>query len=144
VHVPEEQTLSGPQEVPLVTFVPVSIQAMAGAHTVVPLWHGLAGTHDNPCTHARQMPPLHTIPAPHDAPLVRLSVSMHNGVPVLQAVVPVRHGLPATSHMPPPTHAAHAPLASHTLSFPHDEPGGRFVILSMQVGCPCEQSRPPT
>jgi hypothetical protein len=104
----------------------------------------LAGTHDSPSTHIMHAPPLHTMPVPHEAPLLRLSDSMQMGVPVLQAVVPVRHGLPGTSHVAPLTHAMQAPLVSHTLPLAHVEPGARFVVLSTHAAFPSEQSSDPT
>jgi len=84
------------------------------------------------------------MPVPHVAPLVRLSDSMQTGVPVLQAVVPVRQGLPGTSHGAPFMHEMHLPVVSHTLSFAHEDPGARFVVLSIHAGFPWEQSRVPT
>jgi hypothetical protein len=143
-HVPELQTLSVPHDMPLLTFVPKSVHETVGEHAVTPLWQGLAGTHDSPPLHVTHAPPLHTMPAPQVAPLVRLSDSMQTGLPVLQAVVPVRHGLPGTSHTAPLTHATHAPVALQTLSFPHVEPGARFVVWSVHEALPCEQSREPT
>lgn len=84
------------------------------------------------------------MPVPHEAPLLRLSDSMQTRLPVLQAVVPVRHGLPMTSHVAPVVHGTQSPVASHTLSFAHAAPGTTFVVLSMHAASPCEQSRDPT
>jgi len=104
----------------------------------------LAGTHESPVAHPVHAPPLHTMPVPHEAPLLRLSDSMQTGVPVLQAVMPVRHGLPGTSHWAPLRHAMQAPVASHTLPFPHVDPGARFVVWSVHTASSWEQSRLPT
>ena len=91
-------------------------------------------------THA---PPLQTLSAPHDVPFGAFPVSMQTGVPVLHAVVPVRHGLPATAQICPATQATHSPAPLHTLSCPHAPPGGTFMPVSTHVGAAPAQSRRP-
>jgi len=56
-QVPALQTLSVPQPTPLVSELPVSVQLMSGEQTVMPPWHGLAGTQADPAEHGEQAPP---------------------------------------------------------------------------------------
>jgi len=83
------------------------------------------------------------MPAPHGVPLGVLSDSMHTGVPVLHAVVPVRHGLSATTQLDPATHIAHAALGPHTRSVPQEVPGATALPVSTHAGMLPEQSSAP-
>jgi hypothetical protein len=142
-HVPALHTLSVPQGVPSPTAIPVSTQLTAGEHAIVPEWHALAGTHERPCEHAMQAPPLHTLSVPHGVPFGVLPDSIQTGAPVLHAVVPVRHALPATEQVDPAVHATQAPVELHTLSVPHDAPTGTFIPVSVHVGVAPEQLSVP-
>ena len=55
-QVPALQTLSVPHETPLVSTLPVSVHAIVGVQTVMPEWHGFAGTHTVPAEQAAQVP----------------------------------------------------------------------------------------
>jgi hypothetical protein len=39
-----------------------------------------------------------------------LSDSVQTGAPVVQTIIPVRHGLPVTAQLPPAAQVEHAPL----------------------------------
>jgi hypothetical protein len=144
VQVPRLHTLSIPHAVPFGIVSPVSVHETIGEHVVAPRWHELAGSHGSPSAHATHAPPLHTLPLPHVMPFGTLPDSMQTGAPVLHAVVPVRHGLPATMQLAPATHGTHVPLALHTLSCPHGVPGGDAVPESLQVEVEPEQLSDPT
>jgi hypothetical protein len=142
-QVPLLQTLSVPQPAPLASALPVSVQLIEGEQTVMPAWHGLAGVQAEPAAHAAQLPPLQTMLAPQTVPLGASVDSMQMGVPVLHAMVPRRHGFPATVQSMPATHAPHAPLALQTWSVPHAVPAATFVPVSAQVGAAPEQTSVP-
>ena len=55
-HAPALQTRSVPHTTPLESDWPVSVQAMLGEQTVMPAWHGFAGTHAVPAEQAAQVP----------------------------------------------------------------------------------------
>jgi hypothetical protein len=93
--------------------------------------------------HTTHAPPLHTRSVPHDDPLGALPDSRQIGAPVLHAVVPVRHGLPDTTHDDPATQSMQVPVALHTLSCAHEPPGGSFMPVSTHVGVAPEQSSLP-
>jgi hypothetical protein len=140
---PPLHTLSVPQAVPSITAVPVSEQSTVGVQTCVPVWQALVGTQERPGEQLTQVPPLQTWFMPHVVPLGVLPDSMQTGAPVLQAVVPVRHGLPATEQAAPATHVTHVPAELQTLSCPHALPGGTPIPVSLQVGAaPAQSSRP--
>jgi hypothetical protein len=143
-QVPRLHTLSVPHAEPFGIISPVSLHETIGEHVVAPPWHGLAGSHDSPSVHATHAPPLHTLPLPHVMPFGTLPDSMHTGIPVLHAVVPVRHGLPATTQLAPATQGTQSPVALHTLSFPHGVPGGDAVPVSLHVEVEPEQLSDPT
>lgn len=100
-QVPALQTLSVPHEAPLVSALPVSVHAMFGEQTVMPAWHGFAGTQTVPAEQPAQLPIWHTMLAPQMVPLATSPDSMQTGVPVLQAIVPLRQGLPGTTQSMP-------------------------------------------
>ena len=100
-HVPALQTLSVPHEAPVASTLPVSVHAMLGAQTVMPAWHGFAGTQAAPAEQAAQFPPWQTMFAPQTVPGATSPDSMQTSVPVLHAIVPLRHGLPGTTQSMP-------------------------------------------
>jgi hypothetical protein len=55
---------------------------------------------------------------------------MQTGAPVLQAVIPLLHGLPGTAQSLPATHATHAPWPLQTMSVPHVVPAATLVLAS--------------
>ena len=109
----------------------LSTHAMLGEQTVAPPWHGLAGTQLNPGVQATQTPPLHTLPVPHDAPFATLPESRQTGAPVLQVIMPLRQGLPATVQLAPSVQATQVPDPLHTMLVPHDVPAVTLVDASL-------------
>jgi hypothetical protein len=103
----------------------------------------LVGTHERPCVHVTQAPPLQTLSVAHGVPFGVLPDSMQTGAPVLHAVVPVRHALPATVQADPAMHATQVPDELQTLSVPHVPPAGTFIPVSTHVGDAPEQLSVP-
>ena len=52
---------------------------------------------------------MQTIPAPHELPFGLSALSAHTAAPVVQTIVPVRHGLVGVQALPA-AQAAHEPL----------------------------------
>jgi hypothetical protein len=95
MHPPLSQSIPAPQEVPLVTSIPVSVQVeVPVAHDVVPWWHALVGVHVRPGVQATHPPSSQTSPVPHVVPFdVPLGpVSVQTGTPVAQSMVPWSQG----------------------------------------------------
>ena len=86
--------------------------------------------------HATQAPALHTMLVPQLVPFWTFPDSTHTGAPVLQVVVPVRQGLPATVQLAPTVQSPHAPAALQTRLAPHAVPAGTFVPASVHCGVP--------
>ena len=82
---------------------------------------------------ATQLPALQTMLVPQTVPFGASPDSMQTGVPVLQAMVPLRQGLPGTTQSMPGAQAAHAPVAPQTMSVPHDVPAATFVLVSVHA-----------
>src|SRR6185436_33345 len=72
------------------------------------------------------------MPVPHIVPFGLLSVSVQTGAPVVQTMLPTRHGLPVTSQAMPATHASQLPLRQ-TLSAPQTVPFAWRSVSSMQT-----------
>jgi hypothetical protein len=143
-HVPALHTLSTPHAVPLATETPVSTQPIEGEHTVAPTWHEFVGTHDTPSLQGMHAPPLHTESDRHLTPSGALPDSMQTGSPVLQAVLPIRHGLPATMQLDPAAQATQLPVELQTMFLPQATPVPVRVPVSRQAGIAGAQSSPPT
>ncbi len=140
---PELHTMSVPHVVPFAIEAPASTQVAAPpVHVIVPVWQAFAGVHAVPATHAMQLPPLQTFPAPHAVPSATLPLSAHSGLPVLHVVMPTRHGL-VTVHAAPTLHAAQVP-PPQTRSVPQAVPSATGVVWSVQLGVPALQSSLPT
>ena len=104
-------TMSVPQEVPAATLVLVSVHVGAAPEqTSVPVWHRFVGVQAPPAWQVAHVPAWQTIPVPHAVPFGLLSVSVQTGAPVVQTMLPTRHGLPVTSHAMPSVHAPQLPL----------------------------------
>ena len=116
---------------------------MLGEQTVMPAWHGFAGTQIVPAEQVAQLPAWQTMFAPQTLPLATSPDSMQTGVPVLQAMVPLRQGLPGTTQSMPCTQAAQAPVALQTMSVPQDVPAATFVFVSVHDGAAPEQTSVP-
>src|SRR5262249_29760430 len=115
------QTMSVPQAVPAATLVLASMQAIDGAHVSVPLWHLFVGWQDAPAWHVAHVPFCPTLPVPQPVPFGLLSVSVQTGAPVVQTMLPARHGLPVTSQAMSATQLSQLP-AWQTMSVPHTVP----------------------
>jgi hypothetical protein len=137
------QTRLVPHVVPLTRFLPVSEQVIAGEQACVPAWHGFAGVQGSPTVHDTQLPELHTMFVPHEVPLATFPDSAQTGAPVLQVVVPVRHGLPLTAQLAPTVQSAQAPVALQTLFVPQPVPAATSVPASVQTGVPVVQASVP-
>ena len=96
-----------------------------------------------PTVQAAHVPPLHTIFVPQEVPLATFPDSEQTGAPVLQAVVPVRHGLPTTLQLAPTLQLTQLPVAPQTLFVPQLVPAARSVPLSLQTGVPVVQASAP-
>jgi hypothetical protein len=123
-HVPLSHTLLVPQDVPFATF-PVSAQTdVPVEQEVIPVLHGFAGWQPTPAVHEPHVPLSHTLLVPQDVPFATFPVSAQTDVPVIQDVVPARHGLLGWQ-LTPAVHAAQVPLPQ-TLFVPQDVPLARF------------------
>jgi len=132
-----------PHVAPLAMFRPVSAQVIAGEQVCVPAWQGFAGVQASPAVHDTQAPELHTMFVPQAVPLATFADSTQTGAPLVQAVVPVRHGLPVTAQIAPSLQSTQAAVALQTLSWAQLVPTATFVPLSVQVGVPVEQASAP-
>jgi hypothetical protein len=93
-QLPPLQTMPIPQEVPSVTGFPVSWQVIVPVwQLTVPVSHGLAGVQSPPLVHELHIPPLHTLPFPHDVPSMAFPLVTQAELPLEQEVTPVLHGL---------------------------------------------------
>jgi hypothetical protein len=142
-QVPPSHTLLFPHEVPSAT-LPVSAQTdVPVAHEVAPVRQALAGVQVTPAVQDPHAPLLHTMFVPQEVPLATLPDSEQTGAPVSQAVVPVRHGLPATAQLAPTVQLTQLPVEPQTLFVPQPVPALRSVPLSLQTGVPVEQASAP-
>jgi hypothetical protein len=91
----------------------------------------LVGTQESPAVQATQTPPLQIWPVPHDMPFGLLPDSKQTAAPVLQTVIPVRQGLPATEQLAPETHEAQVPVVSQTRLVPQAVPAATFAAVSL-------------
>jgi len=137
-------TMSVPHEVPAETFVPVSLHVGAAPEqTSVPVWHWFAvGVQAAPAWQVTQAPAWQTIPVPHVVPFGRLFVSVQTGAPVVQTMLPTRHGLPVTLQAMSATQSLQVPFPQ-TLSAPHTVPFACRSDSSMQVIAPSLQTNMP-
>jgi hypothetical protein len=101
------------------------------------------GVQDIPAVHDTQFPALHTRFVPHEVPLATFPDSAQTGTPVLQVVVPVRHGLPETEQLAATVQLPQTPVALQTLFVPQLVPAATSVLLSLQTGVPVEQESVP-
>jgi hypothetical protein len=122
-HAPELlHTMPVPQLVPAVSGVPLSMQVgVPPVHEIMPVWHGLVGTHDAPCWQATHAPFAHTIPEPQPVPSGLLPVSVQTGLPVVQEIVASLHAVEPVQ-LWPELHVTHEPPAQNMLGPPHEVP----------------------
>ena len=93
--------------------------------------------------HDVHVPLLHTRFVPHDVPLATFPDALQTGAPVLQAVVPVLHGMPTGAQLAPTVQAPQTAVALQTMFGPQGVPAGTFVPRSVQVGVPVAQASVP-
>ncbi len=110
LHTPATQTWLVPQDVPSVTWAPVSThEEVPVAHEVVPTSQLFVGVHDTFAVQATHTPALHTWFVPHDVPFAAaFPVSVQVATPPAHDVIPVWQGLAGT-HDAPGEHALHTP-----------------------------------
>ena len=142
-HAPLLQTMFVPQVAPLAMFRPVSEQVMVGEQDCVPAWQGLAGVQASPVVHDTHAPALHTMFVPQEVPLATFADSTHTVTPLLQALVPVRHGLLGTAQIAPTLQSPQTPVALQTLSSPQAVPAGTIAVPALQTGVPEPQASVP-
>lgn len=142
-QVPLSQTLFVPQAVPLPRFCPVSEQVIAGEQAVRPAWQALVGVQATPAVQATQLPPLQTRLVPHDVPVATFPDCMQTGAPLVQTVVPVRHGAPDGEQLAPAWQLTQLPVAPQTLLVPQLVPAETSFPVSVQTGVPVEQASVP-
>ncbi|HVZ87023.1 MAG TPA: hypothetical protein VHG72_08640 [Polyangia bacterium] len=129
-HVPLAHTLLVPQDVPSAVF-PVSVQIDTPVEqAVMPVLHGFVGWQLTPLVHKAHVPLAHTLLVPQDVPFATFPISVQTEAPVIQAVVPIRHGLLGWQ-LTDAVHTAQAPLPQ-TLFVPQDVPLARFWPVSAQ------------
>jgi hypothetical protein len=131
LQLPLLQTLLVPHTVPLTSMLPLSAQVIDGEQAVNPAWQALVGVQASPAVHATQPPLLQTMFVPQLMPSVTFPDSTQAGVPVLQVVMPVRHGLPDTVQLAFTVQAPQAPVALQTLLVPQLVPAATMVPLSV-------------
>ena len=90
----------------------------------------------SPTVQAVHAPLLHTMFVPQEVPLATFPDSEQTGTPVLQVMVPVRQGLPATLHVAPVVQLRQLPVEPQTLFVPQLVPAARSVPLSLHTGVP--------
>ncbi len=71
--------------------------------SIVAVLHGVLVVQEEPAAQGVQVPPLHTMPAPHDVPSATLPVMAQSGPPAVQVIAAVLHGSP-DGHDVPGTH----------------------------------------
>ena len=99
--------------------------------------------HDRPAVQDTQLPELHTRFVPQEVPSATFADSTQTGAPVLQVVVPVRHGLPLTVQVAPTLQSVQVPVALQTLSVAQVVPAAARVPLSVQTGAPVVHESAP-
>jgi hypothetical protein len=142
-HMPPLQTMFMPQTVPLTSALPLSAQVIVGEQAWNPAWHLFAGTQAVPAVQATQLPPTQTMLVPQLVPSATLADSTQTTAPVLQATLPVRHGLPLTAQVAFTVQAMQLPAGLQTMLVPQLVPAVTFVPLSTHWG-PLEQVSAPT
>jgi hypothetical protein len=75
------------------------------------------------------------MPVPQVVPFGLLSVSVHTGAPVVQTMLPTRHGRPVMSQSMPATQLSQLPLWQ-TMSVPQTVPLAWRSVSSMHVIAP--------
>jgi hypothetical protein len=142
-QVPLSHTLFVPQEVPLVRFCPVSEQVIAGEQAVRPAWQMLDGMQLCPAVQETQLPLLQTMFVPQEVPFATFPDCVQTGAPLLQTVVPVRHGAPEGEQLAPAWQLTQLPVLPQTLLVPQLVPAETSFPVSLQTGVPVEQASVP-
>jgi hypothetical protein len=97
----------------------------------------------SPTVQAVHAPPLHTRFVPQEVPFATFPDSVQTDAPVLQEVVPVRHGFPLTLQLAPAVQLTQLPVELQTLFVPQLVPAATRVPVSLQTGVPVEQDSIP-
>jgi hypothetical protein len=140
VQTPPPQTRLTPQLVPSATRPPASVHVGPALHDSVPVWHGLAGTHEDPATQPTHAPTEQTRSVPHDVPFATSPFSVQTGVPLPHTISPVRHafvGMQAS----PAVHGLQTPPPQTALA-PQLVPSAMGLPVSLQTG-PAPHDRVP-
>jgi hypothetical protein len=88
-----------------------------------------------PAAQVVQAPALQALSVPQNVPSGVFVSSMHWGAPVLQAIAPFLHGVPAfVEQVAPVAQGMHVPAALHTWSVPQLEPGAFGVPFMQPTG----------
>src|SRR3954467_9838206 len=99
--------------------------------------------HATPTVHAVHTPPLQTMFVPQEVPLAAFPESVQTGAPVLQDVVPVRHGLPLTLQVAPTVQLTQLPVELQTLFVAQLVPADTRAPVSLQTGVPVKHESVP-
>jgi hypothetical protein len=93
-QLPPLQTMPIRQEVPSGTAFPVSWHDIVPVwQLIVPVWHRAVGVQLPPLVQEVHVPPLQTLLVPHVVPSAAFPTATQTEAPVVQAVIPVLHGL---------------------------------------------------
>ena len=123
-HAPLLHTRLVPHALPFGRF-PVSAQtATPVTHELVPVLHAFAGWQATPAVQMPQVPLLHTMFVPHDAPLARFLPVSEQAIAGMQVCVPAWQGF-AGVHARPAVHDTQLPTL-HTMFVPHEVPLATF------------------
>jgi hypothetical protein len=145
LHVPLSQTRFVPQVVPFATAVVVLTQVEVPVeHDVVPATHGFGfPEHDTPAAQGVHTPLSQTSPVAQTVPFAfgEVGSSTQAWVPVVQDVMPFRHGLGFVVQASPAVHVPHTPPL-HTMFVPHEVPSC-FAVPSTQTEVPVEHEVMP-
>jgi hypothetical protein len=137
LQLPRSQTLLVPQPVPFGTLPDDTQRGAPVEQSMTPVLHRFDGEHVPPAAQVLHEPLSQTWLAPHGDPFGSLAlVSVHDGVPPVQASTPAWHGL-AGVQAAPGEQVAHEPL-SQTLPVPQLVPSATLPV-SPQTGAPVEQ-----
>lgn len=97
----------------------------------------------SPTVQAVHVPALQTMFVPQEVPFAAFADSVQTGAPVLQDVVPVRHGLPLTLQVAPSVQLTQLPVEPQTLLVPQPVPAATTVPVSLQTAVPVAQVSVP-
>jgi len=103
----------------------------------------LAGAQASPTVQGVHAPPLHTRFVPQEVPFATFPNSVQTDVPVLQEMLPVRHGFPLTLQLAPTVQLTQLPVELQTLFVAQLVPADTRVPVSVQTGVPVKHESVP-